>query len=161
MESKRTDCRGHVLRVLVVEDDEDTASSLAILLRLYGYEVEVAADGPSALRAVQASLPDVVLLDISLPKMNGWLVAKRIRKQTSRKRPLLIAVTGYGMDEDRLRSQEVGIDLHLVKPVDPEELENLLRRFQRIIMPGRSENSSDRAAMCFSNGISVAPDNAT
>jgi PleD family two-component response regulator len=80
MESKRTDCRAHALCVLVVEDDEDTAASLAILLRLYGYEVEVAADGPSALRAVQASPPDVVLLDIGLPKMNGWLVAKRIRE---------------------------------------------------------------------------------
>jgi CheY-like chemotaxis protein len=93
--------------------------------------------------------------------MNGWLVAKRIREQTSRKKPLLIAVTGYGMDEDRLRSEEVGIDLHLVKPVDPEELENLLRRFRRIIMPGRSEDLSDRAARCFSHGIAVAPDNAT
>src|SRR5262249_4891677 len=117
------------------------------------YEVEVAADGPSALRAVQASLPDVVLLDIGLPKMNGWLVAERIRERTSRKRPLLIAVTGHGMDEDRVRSQEVGIDLHMLKPVGPEELDNLLRRFQRIIMPSMSDDSSARTALCLSNRI--------
>ena len=110
------------LRVLIVEDHEDTAASLAMLLRLYGHVVEIAADGSSALRAVQASPPDVVLLDISLPKMNGWLVAEQIREQSTWKRPLLVAITGRGMTADRLRSQEVGIDLHLVKPVEPAEL---------------------------------------
>ena len=131
MESDRTDRRAHALRVLVVEDDEDTAASLSILLRLYGYDVEAANDGPSALRAVLASQPDIVLLDLGLPKMSGWVVAKKIREQTAWKRPLLVAVTGYGTQADRLRSQEAGIDLHLVKPVDPQELENLLERFLR------------------------------
>jgi two-component system CheB/CheR fusion protein len=97
-----------------------------MLLRLYGYDVEAAAEGPSALRAVQDSSPDVVLLDIGLPKMDGWLMAKQIREQTGWKRPLLVAVTGYGTQADRLRSQEAGIDLHLVKPVDPQQLAGLL-----------------------------------
>jgi CheY-like chemotaxis protein len=132
MESDRTDRRAHALRVLVVEDDEDTAASLSMLLRLYGYDVEAAADGPGALRAVQASRPDVVLLDLGLPKMDGWAVARQIRKQTGWRRPFLVAISGYGTQADQFRSQEVGIDLHLVKPVDPEELEVLLKRFEAL-----------------------------
>jgi CheY-like chemotaxis protein len=95
---------GLSMRLLIVEDDEDTATSLATLLRLYGYEVEFAADGASACRFVQESPPDVVLLDIGLPKMNGWLVAKQIREQSVWKRPLLVAMSGYGMEADRRRS---------------------------------------------------------
>jgi CheY-like chemotaxis protein len=121
------------MRVLVVEDDKDTATSLSMLLRLCGYEVRVAADGPSALRAVQANPPDVVLLDIGLPKMSGWQVARQIHEQCVWKRPLIIAITGYGMDRDRLRSQQAGIDLHFVKPVDPEQLKRVLDRFQSIV----------------------------
>jgi CheY-like chemotaxis protein len=121
------------LCVLIVEDDDDTATSLATLLQSYGYEVGVASDGPSACQAIQAILPDVVLLDIGLPKMNGWLVAKRICERSVWKRPLLVAMTGYGEDADRLRSEEAGIDLHLVKPVDPEALHKLLSRFQSIV----------------------------
>jgi two-component system, OmpR family, response regulator len=133
-----------MFKVLVIEDDEDTAASLAMLLRLNGYEVEVAADGPSAVQAVQASPPDVILLDIGLPKMDGWLVAKQIREQTTWKRPLLVAISGYGTEADRRRSKEAGIDLHLVKPVDPVELLKLLRRCRRFLLP-------DRAAMCLSS----------
>jgi two-component system, OmpR family, response regulator len=151
----------HALHVLVVEDHEDTAATLGVLLRLNGHNVEVAADGPSALRAAQASPPDVVLLDIGLPKMDGWMVAKQIREQTAWKRPLLVAISGYGTDADQRRSQEMGIDLHLVKPVDPVELGKLLRRFHKIIMPGASEDSADPAAVCLSfqslsNGDSAA-----
>ena len=119
------------LRVLVVEDDADNASTLALLLRLNGYEVEVAADGPSALQAVRARLPDVVLLDIGLPKMDGWVVAERIREQTNGKKPLLVAISGYATQADQRRSQEAGIDLHLVKPVEPRELLKLLKRFSK------------------------------
>jgi CheY-like chemotaxis protein len=134
MESKRTDLRAHNLRVLVVEDHEDTAASLAMLLRLYGHVVEVAADGASAFRAVQASPPDVVLLDIGLPKMDGWLVAKQIRKNCNGKRPLIVAVSGYGTQADKLRSQEAGIDLHLLKPVAPAELEDLLKQLEGVVI---------------------------
>lgn len=123
------------LRVLVVEDDPDTATSCAILLRLYGYEVDVAADGPSALQAVRVNEPDVVLVDIGLPKMDGWQLAKQIREHDARKRPLLIAVTGYGTQADRLHSGEAGIDLHLLKPVDMTHLDRLLRHFQEVILP--------------------------
>jgi CheY-like chemotaxis protein len=115
-------------RVLVVEDNEDSAVAMARLLRLFGHEVEVAADGLSGLQAVQLSQPDVVLLDIGLPKMDGWQVAKHIREQGKGKKPFLIAMTGYSTQADRLRSVEAGIDVHLVKPVDPEELKNLLSR---------------------------------
>jgi CheY-like chemotaxis protein len=121
------------LRVLVIDNCEDATATLGMLLQMYGYEVEIAADGPSACRAVQASPPDVVLLDIGLPKMNGWEVAKQIRELCGWKRPLIVAITGYGMDADRVRSDQAGIDLHLVKPVDPEQLKNLLSRFQSII----------------------------
>jgi two-component system, OmpR family, response regulator len=131
-----------MLQVLVVEDDEDTASSLAMLLRLYGYEVEVAADGSSALRAVQVSPPDVVLLDIGLPKMDGWAVARHIRKQTGWKRPLLVAISGYGAETDQRRSQEVGMDLHLVKPVAPETLVRVLARFESIVIDAGQVSSA-------------------
>jgi CheY-like chemotaxis protein len=117
-----------MLRVLVVEDYEDSAAVLAKLLSLYGCAVELAVDGPSGLQAFQVSQPDLVILDIGLPKMDGWQVAKRIRKQSNAKRPFLIAMTGYGTQADRLRSREAGIDVHLVKPVDPVELEAILKR---------------------------------
>jgi CheY-like chemotaxis protein len=133
MESKTTPFRAHALRVLVAEDNEDTATSLSMLLRMYGYDVEVAADGPSALRAVHTSPPDVILLDIAHPKMNGWEVARQIHEECVWKRPLTVAITGHGMDADRLSSQEAGIDLHLVKPVAPEELHKLLSRFESIV----------------------------
>jgi CheY-like chemotaxis protein len=122
-----------MLRVLVVDDDQDNAATLSMLLRLYGHEVVVAADGPSAVQAVQANPPDVVLLDLALPKMDGWQVAQQIRQNQDGKRPLIIVVSGYGTDADKLRSQEAGIDLHLIKPVDPAELEDLLKRFRQII----------------------------
>src|SRR5262249_31982326 len=121
-----------MLRILVVEDYEDAASTLAKLLHLNGHEVEIAADGPGALQAIQTRHPDVVLLDIGLPRMDGWEVAQQIRQNHDGKRPFIIAVSGYGLEADRLRSQEVGIDLHLIKPVDPAELEDLLKRYRRI-----------------------------
>jgi CheY-like chemotaxis protein len=121
------------LRILVVDDDPDTADSMAILLRLYAYDVQVAKDGATALRALLEGQPDVVLLDIGLPKLDGWQLAREIRSRCNGKRPLLIAISGYGMPSDQVRSREAGIDLHLVKPVEPEVLQQVLRRFQTII----------------------------
>ncbi len=126
---------GYRLRVLVVEDHEDTATSTALVLRLYGHDVQVASDGQMALQLMDAHAPDVVLLDLGLPKMDGWEVAKQIRSQATYKRPLLVAVSGYGREADRLRSAEAGIDLHLVKPIDPDQLKNLLERFQTVVVP--------------------------
>jgi DNA-binding response OmpR family regulator len=122
---------GRALRVLIVEDEQDTAESLEILLRYDGFEIEVTSTGSQALAAAQAHAPDVVLLDIGLPRMNGYELARRLREQAGAQVPRLIAITGYGQAADRLRSREAGIDLHLVKPVDPRWLGELLRTFGR------------------------------
>jgi CheY-like chemotaxis protein len=115
------------LKVLVVEDHADTAASMALLLRLYGHEAYLAADGAAALEAAHAVPPDVVLLDIALPgPMNGWEVAHRLRARAGSPRTFLIAMTGFGQAEHRRRSAEAGIDLHLVKPVDPARLQAIL-----------------------------------
>jgi PAS domain S-box-containing protein len=119
---------GHA-RVLLVEDNVDAADSLTILLELLGHEVRVVYDGLAALDAVRAGLPDVVLLDIGLPGLDGYEVARRIRRLAGAERVVLIALTGYGRDEDRARTQAAGFDLHLVKPVDPEALQGVVARF--------------------------------
>jgi PAS domain S-box-containing protein len=112
------------LRMLVVEDHADAARSLALLLQLLGHEVEVVADGPQALEAVERSPPAVVLLDIGLPGMDGYEVARRLRARGSK--ALLVSLTGYGREADKARSREAGFDHHLVKPVDPETLRKLI-----------------------------------
>src|SRR5690348_4156702 len=119
----RPDASG--LRVLVVEDDPDLAAGLAGCLSRCGHEVRVAADGPTALRATEASPPDVMLLDIGLPGMDGYEVAERVHEDLAPampKAPLVIAVTGRAGEENRLGSGEAGIDLHLTKPVDADVL---------------------------------------
>jgi CheY-like chemotaxis protein len=124
------------LRVLVVEDDADLAAGLAGWLGRLGHEVRVAEDGPAALRAAEATSPDVMLLDIGLPGMDGYEVAARVHRELAPampKAPLLIAVSGRAGEEDRRRSGEAGIDLHLTKPVDAALLSGLLRRFQNIV----------------------------
>jgi two-component system CheB/CheR fusion protein len=121
------------MRVLVVEDDTVVAESLADLLRAEGHEVDLAADGPSAMEAVQSRPPDVVLLDINLPGLDGWQVARRVYEQPAEKRPLLVAVTGRSDESDRHSSERAGIDLHLTKPVDPAQLRRLLSRFRSVI----------------------------
>ena len=113
-------------RVLVVDDNVDAAQSLAVLLEMSGHEVKLAYDGPSATHAALAYKPEVVLLDIGLPGLDGYQVARWIRKQESIKNVLLIAVTGYGQDSDRKHSKEAGFDHHLVKPVEFDEVERLL-----------------------------------
>ena len=111
-------------RVLVVDDNQDSAESLAMLLEIYGHEVQVAFSGPVALDAARTFLPDIVLLDISLPGMDGYEVARQIRADRTDCR--LVALTGYGQDEDRQRSRDAGFDFHLVKPVDLQELVRVL-----------------------------------
>jgi CheY-like chemotaxis protein len=112
--------------VLVVDDNVDAADTLAMFLRVKGHEVRTANDGPSALELVGIYQPEVVLLDIGLPGMDGCEVARRLRDQTNYKPLLLVALTGYGRDEDCRRGVEAGFDHYLVKPVDPEELQMLL-----------------------------------
>jgi len=121
------------LRILVVDDNADCADSTGWLLRAWGHEVEIARDGPGGLAAAQGHLPDVILLDIGLPGLNGWQFSRRLKDGGCWKKPLIIAVTGYGQMEDRRHSAESGIDLHLVKPVDPRELEMVLRKYQELV----------------------------
>jgi CheY-like chemotaxis protein len=112
-------------RLVVVDDNVDTARLSAMMLRMQGFEVETANDGESALELVRASQPDGVLLDIGLPRMNGYEVAQTLRNEGFAGK--LIAVSGYGQAEDRRKSQEAGFDHHLVKPVDHRHLIALLR----------------------------------
>jgi CheY-like chemotaxis protein len=109
-----------------VDDNVDGLESLATLLELTGHVVETAADGPSALAAARVFNPDVVLMDIGLPGMNGYEVARRLRADPAFRETRLIALTGWGQDTDRERSREAGFDLHLVKPIDPAELGQVL-----------------------------------
>jgi CheY-like chemotaxis protein len=113
-------------RILVVDDNHDSALSLAMMLSIMGHDTRTAHDGESAVATAENFLPDVVLLDIGLPKLNGYEVAQRIRESAWGASMFLIAVTGWGQDEDRQRSSEVGLNVHMVKPVEPAALEKLL-----------------------------------
>ena len=113
-------------RILVVDDNQDSADSLAMLMELHGHDVYIAHDGQSALDSAEQHRPDVVLLDIGLPLLNGHDVCRRIRQQPWGHAMVVIALTGWGQDEDRRRSQEAGFDGHLVKPVDHTRLLALL-----------------------------------
>jgi len=123
-ERRRTDLVR--FRILVVDDHHDSAESLATLLRLLGHEVRVVYDGPAALETARTFKPQVGLLDIGMPGMDGVELARRLRRDPELKDALLVALTGYGRDEDRQRSSEAGFDAHLVKPVDVPALNALL-----------------------------------
>jgi PAS domain S-box-containing protein len=121
----------HSLRVLVVDDNVDQAHSAAILLRASGHEVQEAYSGKATLEAALEFQPHVVLLDIGLPEIDGYEVARRLRHDPQTMDVRLIALTGYGLEADRERSVEAGFDDHLVKPVDPGKLQDLLSRVGR------------------------------
>lgn len=113
-------------RVLVVDDNVDAAVSLGMLLKLAGQEVRVAYDGPAALRQAMDFRPQLVLLDIGMPGMDGYEVCRRIRRESTLQSATVVALTGWGQDEDRRRSHEAGFDHHIVKPVEPSSLHRLL-----------------------------------
>jgi two-component system CheB/CheR fusion protein len=115
------------MKVMVVDDDADAATSLAMLLRILGNEVVVAHDGPAALDAVALHRPDVALVDINLPSMTGDELARRIRELPLGKAIRLVALSGWGRDDDRRRQRASDFDAHLVKPADPDEVVRLLR----------------------------------
>jgi CheY-like chemotaxis protein len=119
-------------RILVVDDTVDTAETLATLLRVVGHEVHTAYDGPTALDAARNNRPDVVMLDIGMPRMDGLEVARRMRQEPALKDLLLVAMTGYGQDEDRRLSQAAGFNAHLVKPVDLNALRSVLDQLPEI-----------------------------
>jgi signal transduction histidine kinase len=113
-------------RILVVDDNQDAALSLSLMLNLLGHDTQTAHDGPAAVALAETFRPDVVLLDIGLPGLNGYDTCRRLRGQPWGARMVLIAVTGWGQEEDKRRSQEAGFNFHMVKPVDPAALEKLL-----------------------------------
>jgi CheY-like chemotaxis protein len=117
-------------RILVVDDNRDSAESLAMLLKLSGNEMHTAYDGFEAVEAAAAFRPDVVLLDIGLPKMNGYEAARKIRHEPWGKSVVLVAMTGWSQDEDRQKSKEAGFNGHLVKPADHIALMTLLADLQ-------------------------------
>jgi CheY-like chemotaxis protein len=118
--------RRRPLRVLIVDDNVDTAQALGRLLTRAGHQVAMAHEGEQALEQARAQMPQAVVLDIGLPGMDGFEVARRLRREPMLSETLLIAVTGYGQEGDRRQAMEAGFDHHLVKPVGLEELKKLL-----------------------------------
>jgi CheY-like chemotaxis protein/two-component sensor histidine kinase len=119
------------LRIFIIDDNRDAADSLAMLLRLMGNDTRTAYDGQEGVDVASEFRPDVMLLDIGLPRLNGYEACRRIREQSWGKEVILIALTGWGQEEDRRRSLEAGFNIHMVKPVDPQELLQLLASFQQ------------------------------
>ena len=113
-------------RIVIVDDNRDSADSLATLLQITGNQTYLAHDGIEAIEVIEKHRPEVVLLDIGLPKLNGHEVCRRVRKQPWGKDIVMIALTGWGQDEDRRKSEEAGFNGHLVKPVDYDKLLKLL-----------------------------------
>ena len=132
----RTPAMGHGCRVLLVDDNESAAELLADSLAALGHVVQVAHDGSAALAAVETFVPDVALLDLGLPVMDGFEVAQRLRREPRLRNLRLIAITGYGQEVDRRRTEDSGFTAHLVKPVDVHVLDGLIR--------ARAESASDR-----------------
>src|SRR5262245_14919382 len=124
--SPRVDQSTPPLRVLVVDGNHDAADSLALVVTMLGHQTSTAYDGPTALQLARTSLPQIVLLDLALPKMDGYAVARGLREEIGLRNTLLVAVTGFGREEDRHRCQEAGFDHLMLKPLDLAELEKLL-----------------------------------
>jgi CheY-like chemotaxis protein/two-component sensor histidine kinase len=129
--------RENKCRILIADDLRDSVDSLAVMLRLAGHDIQTANDGVEAVQAAATFRPDVVLLDIGMPKMNGYEVARHIRQLSCGKDLLLVALTGWGQEEDKRRALEAGFDHHLTKPVEPAALEKLLAK--RLGCVGRPE----------------------
>lgn len=145
VDESETPATARSLRVLVVDDNVHAAQSLAVVLQLWGHDVSMAHDGPSALDLAPSYQPEVVLLDIGLPEMDGFRVARRLREHPSLEKIAIIAMTGYAAEEDRRRSTEAGFDRHLVKPLDLDGLERFLGDFDRSAeLPGNPFKNSSR-----------------
>lgn len=125
---RHADGHGHARRLLVVDDNRDAADSLGMLLGLDGYEVSTAYTGQDAIAAAGSTRPEVCILDLGLPDLSGYEVARRLRKMPGLESMRLIALTGWGQEEHRQQALEAGFDHHLTKPVDPEQLSRLLQQ---------------------------------
>ena len=128
--------------ILVVDDNRDSAESLALLLKYMGHDTHVALDGAQAVQSAGSILPDVVLLDLGMPRISGFDVCRSIRAQSWAEGMILIAQTGWGQDEDRRRTEEAGFDGHLVKPIDPDALLRLVAA----LSGGKGRARSERAS---------------
>jgi CheY-like chemotaxis protein len=113
-------------RIVVADDNEDSAQSFAMLLSFSGHEVRIAHDGEQALVAVRDFRPDVAFLDIGMPRLSGYEVAEAVRAEPWGRDVKLIAVTGWGQADDKVRARSAGFDQHLVKPIDPSDVDRLL-----------------------------------
>jgi CheY-like chemotaxis protein len=117
-------------RILVVDDNPDIVDTLGAILVLLGHAVETAHDGEQALAAMAVSTPDLVIMDVGMPGMSGYEVCQKAAAEPWRDRMTLVAMTGWGRDEDRQRAMDAGFDLHVVKPIDLERLRELLDSLQ-------------------------------
>lgn len=115
--------------MLVVDDNADLVAMLAVFVETFGHEVRKALDGPSAVSAALSCRPDVVLLDLGLPGISGLEVARELRRRPETADARIVALTGWGQEEDRRRTEDAGFDEHLTKPTDPLQLQQLLARF--------------------------------
>ena len=115
-------------RILVIDDNRESADAMAMLLRVFGHDVRTAYDGPTALDMAREQSPDVVLCDVSMPGMSGLEVARRLRQDLGLRDLLMVALTGYGEEEDKRRSEEAGFNAHMVKPINLDVLQALLSR---------------------------------
>ena len=115
------------MKIVIADDNRDSADSLGMLLGVLGHDVHVAYDGIAAVQAAERIRPDFIFLDIGMPGMDGNECARAIRKQPWAAKTQLVALTGWGQEEDKRRTREAGFDRHLTKPVDPEALESALR----------------------------------
>jgi CheY-like chemotaxis protein len=131
------------LDILIVDDDPDTLTTLSMLLQLNGCEVRAAETGVVALTMHEQRRPDVILLDIGLPYMDGFEVCRRIRELPGGKTPLIIAITGFADDIYRDQAAQAGIDLYLLKPVPFPTLEGILSRFRRVMQLSNKVATSD------------------
>ncbi len=141
-------------RILVVDDNRDAAEATSVLLELSGHEVKTVGDGPEALASAPVYAPDVVLLDIGLPGMDGYEIAVRLRQVAETRSSCIIALTGYGQPADRARARAAGFDHHLTKPADPDELLRLVEGWLRTSKPGAGIALAGREA---SNSANIAP----
>lgn len=142
--SQSTPSTGTPLRIQVVDDNVDAATTLGMLLRLGGHTVQIAHEGRAGLAMIEETDPDVVLLDIGLPGLDGYEVARQIRASSTAQNVLLIAISGYGQDEDRRKAREAGFDHHLVKPIDFTSLSQLLPLGPHATRSADLEKSADR-----------------
>lgn len=116
------------LRILIVDDNRDSVTTLSMLLRRLGHQTFMAFDGEEAIAAARKFKPEVVLLDIGLPKLNGYEVCRWIRAQSENERVVIIAQTGWGQEETRIKTSDAGFDYHMVKPLDPNTLQKILAK---------------------------------